>query len=97
MGNKTVTSPNRRNTTERDTKGYRKRRERRRAVVEVRRMVKYELKHDDLVNPVAELSDSRVDARLVGLCAADTPRNNTAQRPMVSLLQHHWSSAVTLA
>lgn len=50
-----------------------------------------------LVDPVAECGDARVDAGLVGLRAADAPRDDAAQyEARVSLaLYYHWPTAVS--
>lgn len=52
----------------------------------------------DLVDPVSELGDARVDAGLVGLCAADAPRDDASQDPplVVRPLDDHGPAAVAL-
>lgn len=54
------------------------------------------LKLQNLIDPVSELGDARVDARLIGLRAANAPRDDAAQlEALVRLaLQHHGATGI---
>ena len=55
------------------------------------------LKLQDLVNPRLELRYSGVDTGLVLLCAANAPTYHSVKHETpIGLLNHHWSTTVTL-
>ena len=43
--------------------------------------ISYSLEDDDFVDPFSELADPGVNARLVGLGAANAPRNDPTEDP----------------